>query len=111
MPRLDDSPAPREEVLGDAINFAVMHGSLEATEWLLGHGVDVQASYPLSGGVTPLHHAAEEGDLDMARLLLAYGADPVAVTEWGWTPRDWGRWAGENEKEMIQLLDEAANRD
>ncbi len=39
---------------------------------------------------TPLHHAAEAGDTDLARLLIEHGADPnlvdthIGATPWGW---------------------------
>jgi ankyrin repeat protein len=39
---------------------------------------------------TPLHHAAEAGDTNQARLLIAHGADPnlrdthIGATPWGW---------------------------
>ena len=39
---------------------------------------------------TPLHHAAEAGDTDLARLLVEHGADPnlvdthIGATPWGW---------------------------
>ncbi len=39
---------------------------------------------------TPLHHAAEAGDTDLARLLVEQGADPnlvdthIGATPWGW---------------------------
>ena len=39
---------------------------------------------------TPLHHVAETGDTDLARLLIEHGADPnlvdthIGATPWGW---------------------------
>lgn len=39
---------------------------------------------------TPLHHAAEAGDTELARLLIGHGADPnlvdahIGATPWGW---------------------------
>lgn len=37
-------------------------------------------------GYTPLHRACYNNFMDMARLLLQYGANPNARTELGWTP-------------------------
>ena len=37
-------------------------------------------------GTTPLHRAAQRGDLALVRQLLAAGADPVARTRYGVTP-------------------------
>jgi len=38
------------------------------------------------GGLSALHLAAREGDIDSARALLDGGADVNQVTEYGWTP-------------------------
>jgi uncharacterized protein len=38
------------------------------------------------GGLTALHLAAREGDIESARALLDGGADVNQVTEYGWTP-------------------------
>jgi ankyrin repeat protein len=40
------------------------------------------------GGFTPLHEAALNGKLELARLLLNHGADPARLTRDGQTPRD-----------------------
>lgn len=37
-------------------------------------------------GYTPLHRASYTNNVALVKLLLAYGADPNAVTEFGWTP-------------------------
>jgi hypothetical protein len=39
-----------------------------------------------NGRVTPLHRAARQGNLGMVKLLLAAGADPTRVDQWGRTP-------------------------
>jgi ankyrin repeat protein len=38
------------------------------------------------GGLSPLHFAAREGDLESTRVLLDGGADINQLTEYGWTP-------------------------
>ena len=53
----------------------------EVRRWI--QSVDVNA--PVLGGVTPLHAAAEQQDLEMAHLLLRHGADPTQQNEDGWT--------------------------
>lgn len=37
-------------------------------------------------GYTPLHKACYNNNVEMAKLLLQYGADPNAETELGWIP-------------------------
>src|ERR1700722_14324610 len=44
---------------------------------------------------TPLHEAAQTGDVEMAQLLLALGADPNISSEWGATPLESARQHGQ----------------
>lgn len=46
------------------------------------------ASYLSQGGMTPLHFAADRGDLAAAQRLVAAGADPAALDDEGQTPAD-----------------------
>jgi len=50
-------------------------------QWLLEHGAN--ANYRYSAGYSPLLTAAANGRLDIAKLLLAHGADPQATTNDG----------------------------
>jgi ankyrin repeat protein len=45
-------------------------------------------------GKTGLHHAAEVGQLESARLLIEAGADVEARTSWNATPLDWAATMG-----------------
>ena len=54
---------------------------------LLDHGADVQAHGGWKGW-TPLHWAAYRGRDAVVELLLARGADPLAVDEEGRLPHD-----------------------
>jgi len=73
-----------------------------AAEKLLAHGADVNsvvnseprgvgggwsALMELAGG-TPLHYAAFEGSMEIAKLLIAHKADPSAKDYHGQTPGD-----------------------
>src|SRR5438046_946071 len=58
-------------------------------------GADVNATE--RGGVTSLHAAAESGDRELARLLLARGADPSTVDEQGRRPADLAEANGHDE--------------
>lgn len=58
-------------------------------------------------GITALHHAAAGGHLDLARMLIAGGADPrVRDTRMNATPADAARYYQQNE--LAALLDEHA---
>jgi ankyrin repeat protein len=49
----------------------------------------------LEAGITPLHAAAEHDDADLARLLLAAGADhTLRDPDFDGTPLDWARHLG-----------------
>ena len=52
---------------------------------------------------TPLHEAAQTGDVEMARLLLGLGADPNVRSEWGATPLDSARQYGQ--ETVAELLE------
>ena len=58
---------------------------------------------------TALHLAAEKDYLDVARVLLAAGADIEARTSWGSTPLDWA--ANMGSKRVGELLLERGARD
>ncbi len=70
-------------------------------------GFDVNAPAPprqgLVVGVTALHQAASDGDLELAELLLALGADPNARDgEHHATPMGWADYT--HETELVALL-------
>ncbi len=49
------------------------------------------------GGYTALHAAAENGHVDVARILVESGANATAELESGHTPIDLARMAGKDE--------------
>jgi ankyrin repeat protein len=53
---------------------------------LIKSGADVNAQGDL--GMTPLHHAASRGLLEIAKKLTASGANPLLKNEFGQTPAD-----------------------
>jgi len=57
-----------------ALNWAAINNRAEAIRFLLARGAQIEATN--FTGVTALHHAAEYGSLDAARVLLGAGADP-----------------------------------
>ena len=60
--------------------------SRDVVMMLLDHGADVQAKE--HGGFTPLHEAAQNGNLELTRMLMDAGADTDATTDDGKTPAD-----------------------
>jgi ankyrin repeat protein len=90
-----------------------MHGNLELTKLLLDAGASVHERLfeedhsrrrrpPTSAGNTPLHWAAETGRLDLAKLLLEYGADVNAKNQAGQTPLYFA--ARANQMELAKFL-------
>jgi uncharacterized protein len=60
--------------------------ALQMSEMLLKRGAGVNATQ--SGGWTPLHEAAFHGEIELVRLLLAWGADETIKSDDGKTPID-----------------------
>ena len=92
----EHAAAAREQRPG-LIVWAAARGRADAVELLAGLGFDVNAKARADTPAeqeweTALHHAAGEGDLDLARLLLRLGADPGRMdTRFGSTPLGWAR--------------------
>jgi ankyrin repeat protein len=98
---------------GQTALHLAMHGDLELTRLLLDAGASVHERLfeqdhsilrkpPRSAGNTPLHWAAETGRLDLAKLLLAYGADVNAKNQSSQTPVYFA--ARANQIEMAKFL-------
>jgi hypothetical protein len=92
LPRLarlveaDPAVAGQDAVLLGAVDFS--HHAL--VEWLLARGANVNARTGPPSRHTALHAAAWNGDLRMARLLVASGADPRKRDEqYDATPQGW----------------------
>ncbi len=60
------------------------------------------ANRPISSRPTPLHRAAEEGDIEQVQSLLASGADVNARTTGDWTPLHFA--VGKGHGEIVALL-------
>jgi len=54
------------------------------------------------GGWTALHSAADNGDLEMIRILLEHGADPLTQSDDGKTPAQIAQLKGRDQ--ALQLL-------
>ena len=70
--------------------------SPEQARWLLERGLDPRLRNWL--GITALHRCAAKGRIDIAEVLLEFGADINAVeAEWAQTPRGWAVRKGQGE--------------
>jgi ankyrin repeat protein len=69
-----------------ALHDAVLRKCGAVTGFLLDSGADVNARK--TNGLTPLHLAARNGDMETIKQLLAHGADINAVASNGGTPYD-----------------------
>ncbi len=87
----------------DDIWAAVFLGNQDAVEALLDRGVDVNAQNFAEGGDTPLHTAAFTGDVEMAELLIARGADPDFLAGGG-RPVDYAVYFGNAEVAEVLVV-------
>lgn len=73
----------RDSGSGDTpLSSAVKGRNVDVVAFLISRGANVNAPNSL-GGKTPLMEAANSGDTEMLKLLLAQGADPCAIdTNW-----------------------------
>ena len=76
---LKDNPSRIGPEGGDtiALHLSVSKNNAVAVRWLVAHGVDVNAKRKLwDCNHTALHMTAENGAIEIARMLLDAGADP-----------------------------------
>jgi len=84
------------------LGLACYFGRLETTQYLILHGADVNSPAVNEQRITPLHSAAAGRHFEIARLLLANGADVNAEQQGGFTALHAA--AQNGQIEMIQLL-------
>ena len=84
--------------------FASEGDDTAAVQFLLDHGADpnIRLRDDLSSGSAPLHRASASGRVEIARLLVEYGASVEVQDKRGRTPLDVV--SGERRDEMIKLL-------
>lgn len=67
------------------ILWATNEGKLEIVRTILNNRVSCVSATD-NDGYTPLHRACYENHIDIAKLLIQYGANVNATTEFKWTP-------------------------
>jgi hypothetical protein len=60
-------------------------GTLHLIPTLLNLAPVILSAHDISGN-TALHHASAAGELKALRMLLQYGANPLAINAYSWTP-------------------------
>jgi ankyrin repeat protein len=93
---------------GTPLIWAAAKNRLAVARWLLDHGAQIgRATFGGSShgeGVTALHLAAQSNHVEMARLLLAYGADlSIEDAIYHSSPRGWAEHFGSNE--VLEVLE------
>jgi hypothetical protein len=94
MHALATNTVRRQVGLGDPPpTVGVGHGNAAAAKLLVDLGFDVNNL----NRTTPLHNAAWNDDIDMARTLISLGADPsIEDTEHHSNPLGWAEYSGKN---------------
>lgn len=101
------SAKPGENGGGSPLAAAVLAGKFEMANYLLKNGADVNEG---TGSETMLHSAAEMGNLDMVKFLIAHGAHPDVTSGAGNTPLHRAVLAG-NPAVVKYLLEHGADPD
>lgn len=61
------------------LHMAAQHGNAEIVRLLLRSGAEVDKDCGFEDGMTPLREAVKWGHLDVCKVLIQYGADPLQV--------------------------------
>ena len=87
-----------------ALHLSAARKNVQSVRWLVAHGVDVNAKRVLwDCNQTALHVTAENGAVEIARLLLEAGADPsIHDDKYGSSVMGWAEFCGQSE--VAQLL-------
>ena len=84
------------------LGLAAFFGNQAAVDYLLDRGAQVNSPSQNAMRVMPLHSAAASGQLEIARSLLAHGANPNSVQADGFVPLHAA--AQNGQIEMVELL-------
>jgi uncharacterized protein len=99
---------PAEEAVGyPPLVLAAEYGNLAVVRRLVEAGAVIDRRDNL--GMTALLFASAKGQLEIARYLLAKGANPLAVNRAGFTPAFAARW--NDQREIVALFEKAGVTD
>jgi len=101
-------PGGRDTV---ALHLSVSKKNMDAVRWLIEHGVDVNAKRVLwNCNHTALHMTAENGAIEIARMLLDAGGDPgIHDDKYDATVLGWAEFCGQ--EQVAQLIRERGGRE
>jgi ankyrin repeat protein len=92
--------SPPSESGPKALHLAAKGGSMEAVQYLIGKGADIEAKD--QEGITPLHAAALQGHLEIVKYFIENKADIGAQDQEGQTPLHFA--ASEGHLEVVKCL-------
>lgn len=99
----------------EALQSAVFNGQRDLVEHALKTGADANGRKAAGRGGTQetlLHSAVQRGDMEMAKLLVAHGADPARGDRHGQKPYLWAMMMGHPElSDWLRSLEPAASHD
>ena len=101
------SPNICDDNFNTPLHFAVLHGSYYSVCELL-KIADIDMNAPGEFDQTPLHKAVIVGNLDLIKLLINGGADPLMVDEKNQSPLDYAK--DEGDEKIINYLREITNQ-
>ena len=101
-----------QQVVDEALHYAVYNSGREAIDFLLERGANIDALvggfWPWDWGSTALHKAVDTEDVELIRYLLEKGADTtIGDARWSETPYDWAGYYGNDA--MREVLKAASN--
>ena len=109
-----DTVLTGQQVVDEALHYAVYSGGREAIDFLLERGANIDALvgffWEWDWGSTALHKAVDTEDVELIRYLLEKGADTtIGDARWGETAYDWaGYYDNDAMRKTIGAHDAAA---
>jgi len=99
-----------QQVLDNALAWAVMNNHFEIADFLLGHGADINTNWSSHEPASILHELVWHKNYEAMQFLIDRGIDMTILDyRWNATAEGWARYAGKDAK-LAQWLGEAQQR-
>ena len=106
----DDAARPAQEVLDNALAYAVLNGHHEIADFLLAHGADINTRWSSHEPSSLLHELVFRDDYEAMQFLIDRGIDmTIRDYRWNSTAEGWARYGAHNPT-MGDWLAEAERR-